>query len=163
MRTSMTMVMLKQWLFDEMTWEKRREKRKINAKRGEARKLLKRKMLGLDIDEAEIEWAKSYLAMTGGDREMGIMEAGDPEDHDGANQQLNMAATEERKKQGDGNEKDDDDLYGEDLFGENLEAKARMVARAEMEVLKHEEEAQKIAKAEAQNEDLTQISVRGIY
>ena len=161
MRTSMTMVMLKQWLFDEMTWEKRREKRKINAKRGEARKLLKRKMLGLDIDEAEIEWAKSYLAMTGGDREMGIMEAGDPEDHDGANQQLNMAATEERKKQGDGNEKDDDDLYGEDLFGENLEAKARMVARAEMEVIKHE--AQKTAKAEAQNEDLTQISVRGIY
>merc|ERR1711871_1002709 len=102
------MVMLRQWLFDEMKWEKRREKRKINAKRGEARKLLKRKMLGLDIDEAEIEWAKSYLAMTGGDREMGIMEAGDPEVHNGTHQHLNMAATDEQKKQEDGNEKDDD-------------------------------------------------------
>ena len=72
MRTSMTIVLLRQWLTDEIIWERRREKREINSKRGEARKLLKRKTLGLDVDEIEVEWATDYLAKTGGDREMGI-------------------------------------------------------------------------------------------
>ena len=162
MRTSMTIVLLRQWLTDEIIWERRREKREINSKRGEARKLLKRKTLGLDVDEIEVEWATDYLAKTGGDREMGIAafvldEKALSESSAGSGQQDNATkeAEDGRRLAKDSQEED----LG-DFFGEDEETMARMVAKAEAEAAKHEEEMKQKAKDESKNEDLTQNAVR---
>jgi tetratricopeptide (TPR) repeat protein len=44
----------------------------VNKDRGEARKILKREALGLAQPPMALEWAKDFLAKTGGDRESGI-------------------------------------------------------------------------------------------
>jgi hypothetical protein len=73
MRTSITMVVLKAWLTDEMVWEKKRHKRELNKRRGEARKLIRKHGMQLPVDAMHLEWAFDFLGKTGGDVDTGVV------------------------------------------------------------------------------------------
>jgi len=88
MRTSI-MVVLKAWLTDELVWERKRHKRELNKRRGEARRCVRKQQLQLPIDPMHLEWAYDFLSKTGGCVDTGVpafVPDPDPSDLEGKSQ-----------------------------------------------------------------------------